>query len=120
MRQEKQKFTLIEVLVAMGVFMVGISPLLGVLASTTRVYQGQVNKADMANFVREQMTDFRNGVDVTASTEMIKAPKPYNNIRYSVSVQPTISGNIIQLSVLEDITSSTSKSYDFTYIQVVD
>ena len=94
MRKGKQKFTLIEVLVAMGVFMVGIAPLLGVLASTTRVYQGQVNKSNVASFVREKMSEFRNGVGVTSSSSNLMAPKPYDNMTYRVTVDSKISGNI--------------------------
>jgi type II secretory pathway pseudopilin PulG len=119
MRKGKQKFTLIEVLVAMGVFMVGIAPLLGVLASTTRVYQGQVNKSNVASFVREKMSDFRDGVGVVSSAN-IEADKPYDMIRYSVDIQSKISCNIIQLSVEDKNSSSSAPSHDFTYIEVVD
>lgn len=55
----KKSFTLIEVLVAMGVFMVGVAPLVGVVAASTRNFQASVQKSSMAQFAKEKLLEYQ-------------------------------------------------------------
>ena len=73
-------FTLVEVLVAMGIFMVGIAPLLGVVMSLTRNYQTNMAKNNMASFALKKLEEFK--MSATAPTPVIS---------YTVTGQPGLS-----------------------------
>lgn len=47
---KRSRFTLIEVLVAMGIFMIGVAPVLGLMSSTTRIHQNNVRLAQVTSF----------------------------------------------------------------------
>lgn len=54
-----KSFTLVEVLVAMGIFMVGIAPLLGVVMSLTRNYQDNLAKNNMASYALKKIDELK-------------------------------------------------------------
>jgi len=56
----KKHFTLIEVLVAMTVFIVGVSPLLGVLTSLTVNHVGFMNEHKVNSFLKYKATEIMN------------------------------------------------------------
>ncbi len=118
----KQKFTLIEVLVAMGVFMVGIAPLLGVLASTTRNYQGEVKKSNISHFVREKMIEFREGAVPSAShTTYQDCPVHYKNMKYKVELlKDSWLFKVVRLEVLDTEKSGSGNLNCFNYIHILD
>ena len=54
-----KNFTLVEVLVAMGIFMVGVAPILGVVMSLTRSYQGDLLKNRASHFASSKIEEYK-------------------------------------------------------------
>jgi type II secretory pathway pseudopilin PulG len=56
---KKTSFTLVEVLVAMGIFMVGVAPILGVVMSTTHKQQENLIKTNINSLALQKLAEFK-------------------------------------------------------------
>ena len=63
-----KKFTLIEVLVAMGIFVVGISPLMGVLTATARNSQRDMQKTNLSRLANMKIQEYKMMATITPSS----------------------------------------------------
>jgi len=91
----KNKFTLIEVLVAMTVFVIGIAPLLGVLTSVTMDHIEFKNKGKAEVFLKykaREIIDSNVGASAENTSGSGSHDEEIRNVRYAIYVEDVFEG----------------------------
>jgi hypothetical protein len=86
MIRKTKTFTLIEVLVAMGVFLVGITPLIGVLASLTLDHVEKRNVSLSNDFLKHEIRKIIDAETAEPLGESFNEPSENKRIRYEIEV----------------------------------
>ena len=90
---KKHKFSLVEILAAMGVFMIAIAPLMGLLMRTTKVHTMNIKKIKAQMLAKEEMSrlllhknsaNFATLPTNVGTTSIYAAHKKYNGLYYCV------------------------------------
>jgi Tfp pilus assembly protein PilV len=121
-----RKFTLVEILAAMAVFMIAIAPLMGLLMRTTQVHAENIKKIKSQMLVKSEMArlqqyeknaDFNNvNSDGSWKVAADTAHKTYNGLFYEVTANDNNSGTMPYNLVLFTIkVGYTKNNVDETY-----
>jgi type II secretory pathway pseudopilin PulG len=132
-KSKKHSFTLIEVLVAMGIFMIGIAPIMGVLTATTRNFQSETAKSKIGALAEQKFSDVRAGGEPTSEAETTSTSFP--GLKYYKGVNTILNNGydkmyLVTLAVApteETKTLNATSIYSanincqvFTYLHVVE
>ncbi|MBF0197753.1 MAG: hypothetical protein HQL32_08580 [Planctomycetes bacterium] len=80
----KKQFTLVEILMAMGLFAVAVSSLLGVMARSTQIYVDTAGANNTPYLLRELMLD----IDIDQKTQATPLQSPsYPSLYYRINKQ---------------------------------
>lgn len=110
--------TLIEVVMAMAVFAVGVTALLGVLLNTTDVVRGNLRRTTAANLVNENLEEVRASTALAIDNGRTISTRTVNGVDYTVTRNVSLLSADSSTSVCTSTSSSTRLAYKLIRVSV--
>lgn len=79
-RSRRSLFTLVEILVAIGIFVMAMAPLMGVMSASTMVFNDNILKVRSNMFASEMLAELKNRVVLTDQVWDTATPPPNSGI----------------------------------------
>lgn len=117
-------FTLIEVLVALGIMMIGVSVAFALFAAATAAHKRAINRTNSAAIAEQAMADLESALRAGATPEELAASQPFEALRRDYpgyEIEARFYTGPDDVAVVEIIVRWTSQGQkrDETYRQLV-